>query len=74
MAQELHWHFPEELPTREDELLIQVSGFKTCHYIIGKYDGEFWWQHLPWHGELMPTDGWCGLGDLKILRWTYIVD
>lgn len=70
----MNWHSANDLPKKEEEVLIEVEGFRNCHFIIGKYDGEFWWQHLPWLGGLMPSDGWCGLGNLKILRWAYIFE
>lgn len=70
----MNWHYKDELPKRNEEVLAEVEGFDYCHFTICKHDGEFWWQHIPWLGGLMPTDGWCGLGNLKIIRWAYIFE
>ena len=70
----MNWHLPKDLPKQDVEVLAEVEGFDHCRYIVVKHDGEGWWQHLPWLGEMMPSDGWFGMENLKILRWAYITD
>lgn len=66
------WYKDPLKPPRDTEVIAEVKGFKHSKYIIAKYDGEFWWQHIPKVFDAMEADGWIGIEPLKIVRWKYI--
>ena len=63
----LEWIKPkDEMPETDAEVLVKL-GRKYQMYSVAKWDGEHWWQPVPFESE----SAWVALSE-EIIGWRYI--